>query len=205
MTFGLFLRFFGHFTTLRARISGKHCPKVKIFAKFEFSVSDLPKKLKIVPKRLFWPIFIFYCHFCHFWQSDTWFRFRNSTQQHQFGLNGVSLDRAHVCVHFGDRTAYRFQCSEIPGQLKVQNCHFLAVFRPWPHLDTSPRTIKIYFYKPSMGPYLLAKFHYSSFMLIRSKTAVTECASHEQIHYLDLFFWTVFWWNWVRIEVKNNL
>jgi hypothetical protein len=34
MTFGPFFHFFGHFTTLRARISVKHCPKVKIIAKF---------------------------------------------------------------------------------------------------------------------------------------------------------------------------
>ncbi len=59
MTFGPFFHFFGHFITLRARISGKHCPKVIIFAKFEFSVSDLPKKSKILPKKLFRPIFIF--------------------------------------------------------------------------------------------------------------------------------------------------
>ena len=59
MTFGPFFHFFGHFTTLRARISGKHYKKVKIFAKFEFSVSDLPKKSKILPKKLFWPILIF--------------------------------------------------------------------------------------------------------------------------------------------------
>jgi hypothetical protein len=54
MTFDPFFHFFGHFRTLRAHISGKHYQKVKLFAKFEFSVSDLPKKSK-----LFWPIFIF--------------------------------------------------------------------------------------------------------------------------------------------------
>jgi len=58
-TFGPFFHIFGHFSTLRGRISGKHGPKFKIFAKFEFSVSDLPKKSKILPKKLFWPIFIF--------------------------------------------------------------------------------------------------------------------------------------------------
>ena len=63
MTFGPFFHFFGHFPTLRARISGKHYPKVKIFAKFEFSVSDLPRKLKILPKKLFWPILIFLLSF----------------------------------------------------------------------------------------------------------------------------------------------
>jgi hypothetical protein len=50
MTFGPFFHFFGHFRTLRARISGKHYPKVKIFAKFVFSVSDLPK-VKNRPKK----------------------------------------------------------------------------------------------------------------------------------------------------------
>jgi hypothetical protein len=59
MTYDPFFHFFGHFTTLRVRISDKHCQKVKIFAKFEFSVSDIPKKSKILPKKLFWPIFIF--------------------------------------------------------------------------------------------------------------------------------------------------
>jgi hypothetical protein len=58
---------FGHFRTLvfelRARISGKHHPKVKFFAKFELSVSDLTKKSKIAPKKLFWPIFIFLLSF----------------------------------------------------------------------------------------------------------------------------------------------
>ena len=63
MTFGPFFHFFGHFRTLRARISGKHYPKVKLFAKFEFSVSDLPKKSKIAPKKLFWSIFIFLLSF----------------------------------------------------------------------------------------------------------------------------------------------
>jgi hypothetical protein len=48
---------------LRGRISGKHGPKFKIFAKFEFSVSDLPKKSKILPKKLFWPILIFLLSF----------------------------------------------------------------------------------------------------------------------------------------------
>ncbi len=59
MIFDPFFHFFGHFPTLRARFSGKHCPKVKIFAKFEFSVSDLLKESRILPKKLFWPIFIF--------------------------------------------------------------------------------------------------------------------------------------------------
>ncbi len=55
--------FFGHFSTLRGRISGKHGPKFKIFAKLKFSVSDLPKKSKILPKKLFWPILIFFLSF----------------------------------------------------------------------------------------------------------------------------------------------
>jgi hypothetical protein len=38
------------------------------------------------------------------------------------------MDRAHVGAHFGDRTANRFPCSEIPGQLKVQNCYFFGGF-----------------------------------------------------------------------------
>ncbi len=155
-----FFHFFGHFWTLRARISGKHCPKVYILAKIEFSVSDLPKKLKNPSKKALLDDF----HFISiiFWQPDIWFRFGNSAQQHRTESNGVSLDKAHV----GDRTANRYPCSEIPGQLKVQNCHFLAVFRPWPHLDIWPWTIKIYYYKPSMGPHILAKFHGSSFTLL---------------------------------------
>ncbi len=63
LTFGPFFHFFGHFRTLRARISGKHCPKVKILAKFEFSVSDLTNQSKIAPKKLFWPILIFILSF----------------------------------------------------------------------------------------------------------------------------------------------
>ena len=59
LIFDPFFHFFGHFRTLSTRISGKHYPKVKFFAKFEFSVSDLPKKSKILPKKLFWPILIF--------------------------------------------------------------------------------------------------------------------------------------------------
>jgi hypothetical protein len=35
---------------------------------------------------------------------------------------------SRVGAHFGDQTANRFLCFEIPGQLKVQNCHFLAVY-----------------------------------------------------------------------------
>jgi hypothetical protein len=39
-----------------------------------------------------------------------------------------------------------------------------------------------------MGPHILAKFQFSSFTLTRSKTAVTERASDDQIRYLDFFF-----------------
>jgi hypothetical protein len=63
MTFGPFFHFFGHFSTLTARISGKYNSKVKIFAKFEYSVSDLPKNTKIAPKKLLWQIFIFLLSF----------------------------------------------------------------------------------------------------------------------------------------------
>jgi hypothetical protein len=63
--FGPFFHFFGHFTTFTARISGKHCRKVEIFAKFEFSVSDLPQQiLKNPPKKAFLADFHFFnCHF----------------------------------------------------------------------------------------------------------------------------------------------
>ena len=175
MTFDPFFHFFGHFTTLRARISGKHYPKVKIFAKFEFSVSDLPRKSKIAPKKLFWPILIFLLSFFDSLTLLT-FLFRNSSQHHRTGSNGVSMDRAHVGAHFGDRTANRFPCSEIPGQLKVQICHFLSVFRPCP-----PN------YQNTFS-HILAKFHLSSFTLTLSKTAVTELVRLPRANPLPRFF-----------------
>ena len=162
--------------------------RVNIIKKSKFlQNSNSPYQIypKILPKKLFWPIFIFLAVI--FWQSDIWFLFRNSSQHHRTGSNGVSMDRAHVGAHFGDRTANRFPCSEIPGQLKVQNCHFLAVFRPWPHLDTWPLTLKPCFLKAATDTHILAKFQFSSFTLTRSKTAVTERASDDQIHYLDFF------------------
>ncbi len=55
--------FFCHFWTLRDRSSGKHYQKVKIFSKFEFSESDLPRKSKITRKKLFWSIFNFLLSF----------------------------------------------------------------------------------------------------------------------------------------------
>ncbi len=59
-----------------------------------------------------------------------------------------------------------------------------------------------------MGSHILAKFQFSSFTLTRSKTAVTERASAvvttKSITSI-FFFWTVFWWIWVRIEVKMVL
>ncbi len=87
MTFGPFFHFFGHFTTLRDRILGKHCPKVKIFAKFEFFVLDLPRKSKIAPKKLFWPILIFFLSF--FDMSDIWFSDHSSEIPHLTGSSGV--------------------------------------------------------------------------------------------------------------------
>jgi hypothetical protein len=128
MTFGPFFHFFGHFSTLRACISGKHCPKVKIFAKFEFSVSDLPKKSKIVPKKLFWPIFSFLLSFF----DILTFGFGSVTP-----LSNINSGRMmyhwieHVLLHILE-TEWQIDFQILPnaGQLKVQNCHFLAVFRP---------------------------------------------------------------------------
>jgi hypothetical protein len=96
MTFGPFFHFFGHFRTLRARISGKHYPKVKFFAKFEFSVSDLPKKSKIAPKKLFWPILIFLFSFL----DSLTFGFRIIAQRFHIGPGRVGSHLIeHMLVH----------------------------------------------------------------------------------------------------------
>ena len=92
MSFGPFFHFFGHFPTLRARISGKHYPKVKIFAKFEFSVSDLPRKSKNSPKKLFWPILIFLFSFL----DSLTFGFRIIAQRFHIGPGRV---RSHLIEH----------------------------------------------------------------------------------------------------------
>ncbi len=55
-----------------------------------------------------------------------------------------------------------------------------------------------------MGPHILAKFQFSSFTLTRSKTAVTERASHDQIHYLDSFFGQFFDGIELRSRLKNE-
>ncbi len=194
---------FGRFCIFSARISVMDNKIIKTKLKFVFSIVELPKlktkqsnililqnsnsphqiypKSQKSPQKSSFGRFSFFTVI--FWQSDIWFRFGNSAQQHRTGSNGVSLDRAH----FGDRKANRFPCSEIPGQLKVQICHFLAVFRPWPHLDTWPLTLKLCFLKAATDTHILAKFQFSSFTLTRSKTAVTESARDGQSHYLDFF------------------
>jgi hypothetical protein len=94
--FDPFFHFFGHFPTLRARISGKHYPKVKFFAKFEFSVSDLPKTSKSAKKALLADFDFFILIFR---QSDIWFSDHSSEIPHQTGSSGVSFHRAHVGAH----------------------------------------------------------------------------------------------------------
>ncbi len=130
MTFGPFFHFFGHFTTLRGRISGKHGPKVKIFAKFEFSVSDLPKKSKILPKKLFWPIFIFFN--CDFWQYDIWFSDHSSEIPHRTGSSGVSFDRAHVGAH----QSHLRQIAHVPVKYNLFSKFKIVIF--WRFFDLDP-------------------------------------------------------------------
>jgi hypothetical protein len=50
MKFGLLFHFFGHFSTLRARISGKHSPKVKIF-EIRILLIRFTQKVKNPPKK----------------------------------------------------------------------------------------------------------------------------------------------------------
>jgi hypothetical protein len=165
--FGPFFQFFRHFTILRARISGKHGPKVKIFAKFEFSVSDLPIMSKIAPKKLFWPIFIF-C--CHFWQSDTWFSDHSSEIPHRTGSSGVSFDRAHVGAH----QSHLCQIAHVPVvKYNLFSKFKIVIF--WRFFDLDPTWI---FDLQTMFPesghgYTHTKFQFCSFTLTRSKTAVT--------------------------------
>ncbi len=91
-----FWSIFSHFWTFFNFISGKHGPKFKIFAKFEFSVSDLPKKSKILPKKLFWPILIL---LLSFFDSLT-YGFRIIAQRFHIGPGRVvSYLIEHMLVH----------------------------------------------------------------------------------------------------------
>ncbi len=128
--------FFGHFTTLRTRISGKHYPKVKIFT-FEISVSDIPKKSKILPKKLFWPIFIFFN--CHFWQSDIWFSDHSSEISHRTGSRGVSFDRAHVGAH----QSHMCQIAHVPVKYNLFSKLKFVIF--WRFFDLDPELSKYIF------------------------------------------------------------
>ncbi len=72
----------------------------------------------------------------------------------------------HVLVHIL-KTEWQIDFQILPNasQLKVQICHFLAVFRPWPHLDTWPLTFKLCFLKAVTNTHILAKFQFCSFTL----------------------------------------
>ncbi len=88
-----------------------------------------PKSHKLCHKNSFGR-FLFFTII--FWQSDIWFRFLNSPQHHQFGSNGVSMDKAHVGAHFGDRTANKFHV------LKYQDSSKFKIVIFWRFFDLDP-------------------------------------------------------------------
>jgi hypothetical protein len=96
MSFGPFLHLFGHFTTLRARISGKHYPKSKFLQNSNSPYQIYPESQKSSQKSSFGRFYIF---LTVIFDSLT-FGFRIIAQRFQIGLGrkGSHLIE-HMLVH----------------------------------------------------------------------------------------------------------
>ncbi len=163
--------------------------KSQNFCKIRIFRIRFTQKVKNCPKKALLADF-------HFWQSDTWFSDHSSEIPHWTGSSRVSFIRAHVGAH----QSHLCQIAHVPVKYNLFSKFKFVNF--WRFFDLDPTwTLNLWPWKYVFWTHS-GKFQFCSFTL--SKTAMTERASHEQIHYLD-FFWTVFWWNWVRIEVKIML